>query len=97
MYNIETVTLVSPELTSVTRNRFYSVIDCIPHIVHYIPMSYLYYNCKTVLLNPLHLLCPSLGPPPLWKPAGSLHLRVCAVFPFILLFLDEALLALKCA
>lgn len=36
----------------------YSIIDCIPSSVYYIPMTYFLCTCKIVPLNPSLLFCP---------------------------------------
>ena len=52
---------------SVTTQNCYSVTDRIPYVVHYIPMTRLFYNWKFVSLNPLHLFHPV----PTCLPSGS--------------------------
>lgn len=39
---------------------YYSITDCIPYTVHYIPRSYFLWSWKFVPLNPLYLFCPTL-------------------------------------
>ena len=51
------------KLPSVTIESDYNIIDYILYTVHYIPMTYLFYNRKFVPLNLLHQ-CPPLQPLP---------------------------------
>ena len=62
----------------------YSIIDCSHHDVHYIPMTYLFYNWKFV---PFDRLSPISHPHHLWQPPiCSLYLG--AHFFFFWFFLD---------
>ena len=39
----------------------YSIVDCGCPAVHYIPMTYSFYNCKFMPLDTFYPLCPSLN------------------------------------
>ena len=41
------------------QRRYYSIVDYIPYVVLFIPMTYLFCDWKFVSLNPLHLFRPS--------------------------------------
>ena len=56
----------------------------IPCTLYYTPMTYLFYNWRSVSLNPLHLFGPALQPPSLWQ----LHICVCCHFA-LFCFLDS--------
>lgn len=40
----------------------YHIIDYIPYVGFFIPMTDLFYNCKTAPLNPFYLFRPSSDP-----------------------------------
>ena len=59
----------------VTLQRYYIVINCIPHTVHFLPMSHLFCKWKFVPLNLPHLFISSPYFPSLWQtPVCSLYL-----------------------
>ena len=62
-------------VTSVTIQSYYSISQSIPHTVHYISLTHLFYNWKFVPLNLPHLFLSSPHPPLLWQlPVCSLYL-----------------------
>ena len=69
----------------------YNIIDYRHHAVHYIPMTYLFYNWKLVCFDPLCQFHPLPIPLPLWQtPFCSLYLwfLFCFVCSFVV-FLDS--------
>lgn len=50
---------------SVTIQRYYNTVDCIPCGVHYIAVTYLFHS-GSLSVNPLHLFCPT-SPHPITK------------------------------
>lgn len=51
------------ESSSVTIQRHYSINDYIPQAVHYIIVTYLFYNWKFVPLDAFHLFAHPASPP----------------------------------
>ena len=43
--------------------RYYIITDCLPHTVHFIPMTHLFCNWKSVPLNLPHFMSLLMSPP----------------------------------
>ena len=83
--------IISISLSSVTIENYYNIIDYISYAVHYIPVTYLFYNWKFQRFKLLKLFSPFSHPPPLWQPQVCfLSLCFCFVlFAHLLCFLDS--------
>ena len=92
-HNKSIANLVQFSKTKVTIQSYYNIVDYIPHAVHFIPMTHLFYNWKFVPLNLPHLFHSSPHTPPLWQPpVCSLYLWVCfcfVTFVHLFCFLDS--------
>ena len=68
-------------VTIVTMQAYCNIFDYIPYSVHYVPVTYLFYNWKFVHLNHLHLFHPTL----IRLPSGDHQFVLCIYEPVSLL------------
>ena len=61
-----------------------SIIDYIPYPLYYIPVTYLFYNCKFVPINPLNLFFPT----PNLLLSGNYSFMLC-IYVFVSVFVCE--------
>ena len=75
-------------LPSVTIQKYYIIIDYIPHTVHFIPLTHLFCNWRFALLNLPHWYLFSLHFTSPWQlPVCSLYLWLCfCLVTFVRLF-----------
>ena len=75
-------------LPSVTIPKYCVIIDNIPDVIRFIPMTHLFCKWKCVPLNFPRLFHSSSHLPPLWQPP-VLRIYDCFLFCLFLLFLDS--------